>query len=83
MKFSVCVGSACHVRGANNVLLTLRQLVEEYQLHDKVQVGSMFCDGDCVEGVKVMIDDGETVSLTGAGTRDFFLERCADLIGRQ
>ena len=47
MKFSVCVGSACHVKGSYNVLLTLRQLVEEYSLHDQVEVTQMFCDGEC------------------------------------
>lgn len=80
MKFSVCVGSFCHAKGSYNVLCTLRQMVEEYSLHDQVEVASMFCDGDCVEAVKVKIDDQETVSVTGAGARDFFLQRCAGLI---
>ena len=75
MKFSVCVGSFCHAKGSYNVLCTLRQMVEEYSLHDQVEVASMFCDGD-----KVKIDDRETVSVTGAGARDFFLQRCAGLI---
>ena len=83
MKFSVCVGSACHVKGSYTVLLTLRQLVEESSLHDQVEVAQMFCDGECVEGVKVRIDDQETVSLTGAGTRDFFFEKCGHLIEQQ
>ena len=43
----------------------------------------MFCDGECVEGAKVRIDDQETVSLTGAGTRDFFFEKCGHLIEQQ
>ena len=51
MKFSVCVGSACQVKGSYNVLLTLRQLVEEYSLHDQVEVAQLFCDGVCVVGV--------------------------------
>ena len=67
MKFSVCVGSFCHAKGSYNVLCTLRQMVEEYSLHDQVEVASMFCDGDCVEAVKVKIDDRETVSVTGPG----------------
>ena len=29
MKFSVCVGSACHVKGSYNVLLTLRQRIAD------------------------------------------------------
>ena len=45
-------------------------MVEEYSLHDQVEVASMFCDGDCVEAVKVKIDDRETVSVTGAGARE-------------
>lgn len=83
MKFSVCVGSACHVRGSYNILCTLRQLVEEFHLHDQVQVASMFCDGNCcTDGVKVLVDETETVSLTGAAARDFFFERCGGLINQ-
>ena len=80
MKFSVCVGSFCHAKGSYNVLCTLRQMVEEYSLHDQVEVASMFCDGDWVVAYKVKIDEREPVSFTGAGAGVFFLQRCAGLI---
>lgn len=76
--FKVCVGSCCHLKGSYNVLCTMRQLAEELQLHDKIEVKPMFCTGNCTEAVSVLIGD-ETFDVTGAGAREFFLEKTADV----
>lgn len=72
MKVSVCIGSACHVKGSYNVINSLQQLVEEYGLTDKVEVNASFCLGHCTEAVSVRIDENEVQSVSGATVRGFF-----------
>ncbi|WP_458863373.1 (2Fe-2S) ferredoxin domain-containing protein [Acidaminobacterium chupaoyuni] len=75
MKFSVCIGSSCHVKGSYNVLMTFRQLVEEYHLNGKVKVAQEFCTGQCTDAVAVRVDDEGPFSVSGAGAKEFFLEK--------
>lgn len=71
---SVCIGSACHLKGSYNVIQTLQQLLEEYQASEKVELKAVFCMGNCVGAVSVQIDD-ELFSLSSADTRTFFEEK--------
>ena len=41
-KLSVCVGSACHIKGAQNVVYTFRHLIEENGLLDKIEFKATF-----------------------------------------
>lgn len=72
MKINVCVGSACHVKGSYNVVSSLHQLIEEYGVADKVEIGAAFCLGHCTEAVSVQIDEGEVQSVSGLSVREFF-----------
>lgn len=73
MKISVCIGSACHIKGSYNVLNSFQQLREEYGLADNVEVNAVFCLGHCTEAVSVQLDDGEIQSVSGSTARDFFV----------
>ena len=57
MKITICVGSTCHLLGSKRVVDRFKELVEEHQLTDKVELAGKFCMGKCGEGVSVMIDD--------------------------
>ncbi|MGV8980836.1 (2Fe-2S) ferredoxin domain-containing protein [Clostridium sp.] len=72
IDLSVCVGSACHIKGSYNVINNFQQIIEEYGLSDKVQLKAIFCLGHCTEGVSVKIDDSEVYSVSGATSRKFF-----------
>jgi NADH:ubiquinone oxidoreductase subunit E len=73
MVISVCIGSACHLSGSYNIIAIFQQKIEEYQLHDMVQVKAAFCMGQCGEnGVCVKIDSGEIQCVTGSTARNFF-----------
>lgn len=74
MKVSVCIGSACHLKGSYNVINSLQQLVEEYGLSDTVEINASFCLGLCTQAVAVQIDDREVQSVSGAMVRDFFMQ---------
>lgn len=57
VTISVCLGSACHLKGANGVLEAFLALIERHQVHARVQMAGNFCQGRCTEGVVVQIDD--------------------------
>ncbi|MGH4123970.1 MAG: (2Fe-2S) ferredoxin domain-containing protein [Clostridium sp.] len=72
IDLSVCVGSACHIKGSYNVINNFQQIIEEYNLSDKVQLKAIFCLGHCTKGVSVKIDDSEVYSVSGTTSRKFF-----------
>ncbi len=75
IKLSVCIGSACHVRGAHNVVATFQHLMEEYSLHDKVELAASFCMRECTAaGVSVMIDK-DKYRISPDEARTFFKEK--------
>lgn len=75
MELKVCIGSACHIKGAYNVINAFQQLIEEYTLFDKVDLKAVFCLGHCTTAVSVQIDEGEVYSVSGPTARSFFEEQ--------
>ncbi|HEX3021946.1 MAG TPA: (2Fe-2S) ferredoxin domain-containing protein [Lachnospiraceae bacterium] len=73
MLISVCIGSACHLKGSYDVINKLQELVEENDLGDKVELKAVFCLGNCQNGVSVKIDEEDTIfSVTKKSVNDFF-----------
>ena len=72
-QLKICVGTACHLNGANNVLMTFRHLMEEHNLYEKLELSAMFCGKSCAnKDVAVMFDE-ETFRIDSADARKFFL----------
>lgn len=71
MKVSVCVGSACHLKGSKHVLEDLKALSEQNGLGDKVNLCSAFCMGRCQDGVSVSVED-KVFSVTPETVNEFF-----------
>ena len=71
MKVTVCIGSACHIKGSREVVEQLRALIAQHELQDRVELGGTFCMGRCQEGVCVSVDDAFH-SVTPETVRDFF-----------
>ncbi len=58
MKVSICVCTACHVAGAKQLVETLKTLVRENGLEERVTLSAKFSDHDCTaKGVTVLVDD--------------------------
>ena len=57
MKITICVGSTCHLLGSKRVVDRFKELVEEHDLADKVELAGKFCMGKCGDGVCVTIGD--------------------------
>ena len=72
-QLRVCVGTSCHLNGANNIVMSFRHLIEEYDLHDKVELSAMFCARTCSnKDVAVWFCD-KAYRVTAAEARQFFL----------
>jgi len=73
LELNVCIGSSCHLKGSYNILQTFQQLLEEENLHDKVDLKAQFCMKQCQNGVSVSI--GDTIySVSPETAREFFRE---------
>ncbi len=57
MKISICVGSACHLKGSHEVITRLQELIKENRLEDKIELVASFCLGNCANGVSMLIND--------------------------
>ena len=78
MRVTICIGSACHLKGSREIIQRLQELVKEYGVSDKVDLNGAFCTGNCVNGVCVTVD-GELFSLKPETTDDFFAK---EILGR-
>ncbi|MGI6128746.1 MAG: (2Fe-2S) ferredoxin domain-containing protein [bacterium] len=57
LQISVCVGSACHLKGSSEVIRILRDLIANYGLEEQVSLEGSFCQDHCTEGVVVRVGD--------------------------
>ena len=78
MRVTICIGSACHLKGSREIIKRLQKLVAERGIGDKVDLNGAFCTGNCVKGVCVTIDD--TLYSVKPETVDEFFEK--EIVGR-
>ena len=71
MTITICLGSACHVKGSHFVLEGLKALIKEHNLEDQVTLAGTFCTGNCQRGVCVTSGD-QLYSVSPDTTRSFF-----------
>lgn len=71
MRVTICIGSACHLKGSREIIKELQELVLNNGLGDQVDLNGSFCSGNCVNGVCVTVD-GEPFSLKPEDTKEFF-----------
>lgn len=80
IELSVCIGSACHLKGAHNVVATFQHMIEEYDLHGKIDFKASFCMRQChSSGVGVMLN-GEKYNIPAESARTFFKEKVLEAI---
>lgn len=57
VELSICVGSACHLKGSYEVIEKFKYCVNENNLTDIVIIKAAFCLGHCTEAVSVEFND--------------------------
>lgn len=55
----VCMGSACHVKGAPGVANALQKALEEHKADTDIELMGRFCQDECQKGVVVEGPDKE------------------------
>lgn len=71
----VCVGSACHLKGSQDIIEMLQKAVEKHHLEDDVVLTGSFCIGKCNRvGVTVQVNDDVHVGVTKENFNEFFRE---------
>lgn len=73
MKITVCIGSSCHIKGSRQVVTQLRELLQKYELTEKVELAGTFCLGQCQQCVCVTVDE-EVFSVKPEEVDVFFKE---------
>lgn len=77
MKVTICIGSACHLKGSREIIKEMQDLVAARELKDKVDLNGAFCSGNCVkEGVCVTVD-GTLFSVKPEDCSQFFEKEIA------
>lgn len=72
MRITVCIGSACHVKGSRHVVEELQFLLAENNMKEKVELSGAFCFGECARpGVCVTID-GTKFDVDAKDVHSFF-----------
>ena len=71
LRVTVCIGSSCHLKGSRQVVEELRNLIEDNNLEDKVEIAGTFCLGQCQKGVCVTIGE-EFYSVSPETVEEFF-----------
>ncbi len=79
LEVKVCIGTSCHLRGSYNVLMSFKQLIEQYNLHDKVNLAGQFCTGCCQNGVSVTIGD-TNYSVSAENATAFFKDTIMPMV---
>ena len=79
MRVTICIGSACHLKGSREIISKMQALAAQNGLGRNVDLNGAFCSGNCVkEGVCVTVD-GELYSVKPEETEAFFEK---EILGR-
>ena len=80
IELKVCIGTSCHLRGAEKVVKIFRDKIESEGLEDKINLSGTFCMGRC-SGERVMVSiDSEVFETTPGTAGNFFAERVAPVL---
>ncbi|MBP1764712.1 MAG: hypothetical protein H6Q65_1770 [Firmicutes bacterium] len=74
-KISICIGSACHLKGSHGVLEAFIALIAKYNINSQVDMAGDFCQGRCTEGVVIKIDDEVITNVSKDKVYDIFFEK--------
>ena len=80
MKICVCIGSSCHLKGSHDVIKKLEQLIEKFNLQEKIELRGNFCLGRCDAGVTVKVNDTFLDNVTKDNIEEKFEKEILPLV---
>ena len=76
MIIQICVGSSCHLKGSEDIVMLLQKAVEEHHLEAEVTLAGSFCTGQCNRvGVTVQVDDDTYTGITRENFSEFLKDK--------
>ncbi len=54
---TVCVGSACHLKGSHEIINYFKDAIREAGLDRQVELKGTFCMDHCTDGANLLIDE--------------------------
>ncbi|MBP1576145.1 MAG: (2Fe-2S) ferredoxin domain-containing protein [Oscillospiraceae bacterium] len=83
MIIQICVGSACHLNGSQEIAELFQKAVGEYHLEHEITLAGSFCIGKCNRvGVTVQMDEEIYTGVTKEEFKEFFAEHVLKKIER-
>ena len=79
VSIKICVGSSCHLQGAEKVVQSFQTLIREHKLDANLELKGSFCLGTCSnKGVAVSIND-ENEIIDAAKAESYFIQKVIPL----
>ena len=76
MIIQICVGSSCHLKGSEDIVMLLQKAVEEHHLEADITLAGSFCTGQCNRvGVTVQVDDDLYTGITRENFSEFLNDK--------
>ena len=77
----ICVGSACHLKGSQEIVELFQKAIEDNNLEDEITLCGSFCTGQCNRfGVTIQVNDEIYTGITPSGFKEFFNNKILKLI---
>ena len=70
---TICVGSACHMKGSRRVIDKFDELIAKYGLEDEVELKASFCMDQCTGNIGARVDERQIYDLTRENAEEVFL----------
>ena len=70
---TICVGSACHMKGSHRVIDKFDELIAKYGLEDEVELKASFCMDQCTGKIGARVDERQIYDLTRENAEEVFL----------
>ena len=65
MIIQVCVGSSCHLKGSQDIVMLLQDAIAKHHIENEITLIGTLCVGKCNRiGVSVVVDDEIHVCIT-------------------
>lgn len=84
MTIAICIGSSCHLKGAEDLVNMLEKAIEENGLSGRIELVGSFCMNRCNrEGVTVMVDEEIYPGINRENFGLFFRDTVLEKIRRE
>jgi len=80
VKIAICFGSACHLRGSYGILKAFTELLEKHKVEGFIDIAGEFCQGRCLEGVVIKINDEVVTNVAQDNVNEIFREKVLERI---